>query len=62
LLGAQREHDCADAGVRHYVEAMWLMLQKDTAEDYVIATNQTNSVRECVEVAFDETDLELLSR
>ena len=41
---------------------MWLMLQQDTAEDYVIATNQTNSVRECVEVDFDGTDLELLSR
>jgi GDP-D-mannose dehydratase len=62
LLGGHREHDCADAGVRHYVEAMWLMLQQDTAEDYVIATNQTNSVRECVEVDFDGTDLELLSR
>ena len=36
---------------------MWLMLQQDKADDYVIATNQTNSVRECVEVAFDEAGL-----
>jgi GDPmannose 4,6-dehydratase len=42
---------------RDYVEAMWLMLQQDAAEDYVIATNETHSVRECVEVAFDEAGL-----
>lgn len=40
-----------------YVEAMWLMLQQDTADDYVIATNETHSVRECVQVAFDEAGL-----
>ena len=40
-----------------YVEAMWLMLQRDTAEDYVIATGQTNTVRECVEIAFDQANL-----
>jgi GDPmannose 4,6-dehydratase len=39
---------------KDYVEAMWLMLQQDTPEDYVIATNSDNSVRECIEVAFDE--------
>jgi GDPmannose 4,6-dehydratase len=39
---------------RDYVEAMWLMLQQERADDYVIATNQSHSVRECVEVAFDE--------
>ena len=37
--------------------AMWLMLQQDAAEDYVIAINQTNTVRECVEIAFDEAGL-----
>jgi GDPmannose 4,6-dehydratase len=42
---------------KDYVEAMWLMLQQDTAEDFVIATNQGHSVRECVEVAFDEAGL-----
>ena len=36
-----------------YVEAMWLMLQQDTADDYVIATGKTHTVREFVELAFD---------
>jgi len=40
-----------------YVEAMWLMLQQEKPDDYVIATNETHSVRECVEVAFDEAGL-----
>tara|TARA_Y100001963_G_scaffold133515_1_gene193222 strand:- start:167 stop:1135 length:969 start_codon:yes stop_codon:yes gene_type:complete len=35
-----------------YVEAMWLMLQQDTPEDYVIATNETHSIREFLEHAF----------
>lgn len=35
-----------------YVEAMWLMLQQDKADDYVIATGETHSVRELLEVAF----------
>ncbi|AAK80138.1 GDPmannose 4,6-dehydratase [Clostridium acetobutylicum] len=35
-----------------YVEAMWLMLQKDTPKDYVIATGETHTVREFVEKAF----------
>jgi GDPmannose 4,6-dehydratase len=42
---------------KDYVQAMWLMLQQDAAEDFVIATGQDNSVRECVEVAFDEAGL-----
>ncbi len=42
---------------KDYVEAMWLMLQRDVAEDYVIATGKANSVRECCEVAFDEAGL-----
>ena len=42
---------------KDYVEAMWLMLQQDTADDYVIATGQTNTVRECVEIAFDQAGL-----
>ena len=37
---------------RDYVEAMWLMLQQDEAEDYVIATGVTRSVREFAEAAF----------
>src|SRR5215218_8693172 len=35
-----------------YVEAMWLMLQADEPEDYVIATGETHTVREIVEIAF----------
>jgi GDPmannose 4,6-dehydratase len=42
---------------KDYVEAMWLMLQQEAAEDFVIATNEDHSVRECVEVAFDEAGL-----
>jgi GDPmannose 4,6-dehydratase len=43
---------------KDYVEAMWLMLQRDTPEDYVIATGRTNTVRRCVEVAFDQAGLD----
>ena len=39
---------------RDYVEAMWLMLQQETADDYVIATGEQHSVREFVERAFAE--------
>jgi len=42
---------------KDYVEAMWLMLQQDAAEDFVIATGETHTVRECVQVAFDEAGL-----
>jgi GDPmannose 4,6-dehydratase len=40
-----------------YVEAMWLMLQQDTPDDYVIATGETRSVREFVEPVFAALDL-----
>ncbi|HEX4806196.1 MAG TPA: GDP-mannose 4,6-dehydratase [Conexibacter sp.] len=40
-----------------YVRAMWLMLQQDEPEDFVIATGETHTVRECVQVAFDEAGL-----
>src|SRR5215204_1167978 len=43
---------------KDYVEAMFLMLQQDRADDYVIATNSTHTVRDCVEVAFDEAGLD----
>jgi GDPmannose 4,6-dehydratase len=43
---------------RDYVEAMWLMLQQEAPEDYVIATGHTHTVRECVEVAFDQVGLD----
>ena len=53
-LDAERDWGYA----KDYVEAMWLMLQRDTPEDYVIATNQTNTVRDCVQVAFDEAGID----
>jgi GDPmannose 4,6-dehydratase len=37
---------------KDYVEAMWLMLQQDRPDDYVVATNETHSVREFVDLAF----------
>lgn len=44
---------------KDYVEAMWLMLQQDTPDDYVIATGITTSVREFVEMAFSELGISL---
>jgi len=41
-----------------YVEAMWLMLQQDTPEDYVIATGETHSIRELLDVAFSHVGLD----
>src|SRR4051794_18942704 len=41
-----------------YVRAMWLMLQAEKADDYVIATGEMHSVRECVELAFDQAGLD----
>jgi GDPmannose 4,6-dehydratase len=40
-----------------YVEAMWLMLQEDEPDDYIIATGEVHSVRELVEVAFEHVGL-----
>ena len=39
---------------KDYVEAMWLMLQQDVPDDFVIATGETHSVRECIELAYGE--------
>ncbi len=52
-LDAERDWGYA----KDYVEAMWLMLQRDIPEDYVIATGEAHSVRECCEIAFDEAGL-----
>ncbi len=52
-LDAERDWGYA----RDYVEAMWLMLQEDEPDDYVIATGEVHSVRELVEVAFDHVGL-----
>lgn len=43
---------------KEYVEAMWLMLQQDNPDDYVIATNETHSIREFLEVAFGHVGLD----
>jgi GDPmannose 4,6-dehydratase len=40
-----------------YVKAMWLMLQQDVAEDYVISTGETHTVQELVEIAFEYVGL-----
>jgi len=42
---------------KEYVEAMWLMLQQEKPDDFVIATGKTHSVREFLEVAFSYVDL-----
>ncbi|HET9542841.1 MAG TPA: GDP-mannose 4,6-dehydratase [Acidimicrobiales bacterium] len=53
-LEAQR--DWGYAG--DYVKAMWQMLQQDEPDNYVVSTNETHSVREFCEVAFDHVDLD----
>jgi len=53
-LEAQR--DWGFAG--DYVEAMWLMLQQDQPDNYVIGTGETHSVREFCEIAFSHVDLD----
>ncbi|MCE5286411.1 MAG: GDP-mannose 4,6-dehydratase [Pelosinus sp.] len=45
---------------KDYVEAMWLILQQEQAEDFVIATGQTTKVRDFVEAAFKEIGVEML--
>lgn len=42
---------------KEYVEAMWLMLQQDEPDDYVVATNETHTVQEFVEKAFEHVGL-----
>ena len=54
-LSAKRDWGFA----KDYVEAMWLMLQQNEAEDFVIATGETHEVREFVQLAFQEVDIEI---
>jgi len=54
-LSAQRDWGHA----KDYVEAMWLMLQQDKAEDFVIATGITTTVREFIKMAFMELGIEV---
>lgn len=61
--------DCVDLGnldskrdwghSKDYVKAMWLMLQQEKPDDYVIATNETRTVREFAETAFHEAGIEV---
>ena len=44
---------------KDYVNAMWLMLQQEKADDYVVATGETHTVREFVELAFAEVGIEI---
>ena len=64
-LGLQQELRLGNLDARRdwgyagdYIQAMWLMLQQDRPDDYVIATGETHSVRELVEMAFDYAGLD----
>src|SRR6201995_4538106 len=54
-LSAQRDWGHA----KDYIEAMWLMLQQDVAEDFVIATGVTTTVREFIKMAFNELGIDV---
>jgi GDPmannose 4,6-dehydratase len=54
-LDAERDWGYA----KDYVEAMRLMLQQDEPDDYVVATGIAHSVRECVEIAFDQAGIDV---
>jgi len=54
-LDAQRDWGHA----KDYVEAMWLMMQQDKAEDFVIATGKTTKVRDFIQVAFSEVGMRI---
>ena len=54
-LNAQRDWGHA----KDYVEAMWLILQQETPEDFVIATGITTSVRDFIKLAFAEVGIQL---
>ncbi len=64
-LGLQKELKVGNLEARRdwgyagdYVRAMWLMLQQETPDDYVVATGESHSVRELVETAFAHVDLD----
>jgi GDPmannose 4,6-dehydratase len=63
-LGLQNELHLGNLDARRdwgyagdYVKAMWMMLQKDEPDDYVVATGETHSVRELCEIAFNCVEL-----
>lgn len=65
----QGVQDCLELGnmdakrdwghAKDYVHAMWMLLQNDKPDDYVIATNETRTVREFVETAFKHVDIDI---
>jgi GDPmannose 4,6-dehydratase len=57
-LGAKRDWGYA----KDYVEGMWMMLQQKNPDDYVLATNETHTVREFVEVAAEQLGFDLVWR
>jgi GDPmannose 4,6-dehydratase len=57
LGNTQARRDWGFAG--DYVEAMWKMMQQDEADDFVVATGQTHSVQDFLEIAFGHLDLDL---
>src|SRR5437764_937068 len=57
LGNLEAERDWGYAG--DYVRAMWMMLQREEAEDYLIATGAAHSVRDCVEIAFDHAGVSI---
>src|SRR5881392_3963997 len=56
LGNLESQRDWGFAG--DYVEAMWLMLQQDKPDDYVVATGEAHSVREFLDIVFDYLDLD----
>jgi GDPmannose 4,6-dehydratase len=54
-LDAERDWGYA----KDYVEAMWMMVQKDEPQDYVIATGVAHTVRDCLEIAFDQAGVDI---
>src|SRR5437588_7187745 len=54
-LDAERDWGYA----KDYVEAMWMMLQQEQSQDYVIATGVAHSVRDCLEIAFDQAGIDV---
>jgi GDPmannose 4,6-dehydratase len=56
LGNLQAKRDWGFAG--DYVRAMWMMLQQDAPDDYVVGTGQTNTIEEFVTIAFDRADLD----
>ncbi len=64
-LGLQDELSLGNTGAKRdwgyakeYVEAMWLMLQRDDPADYVVGTGKQHSVRDCLEAAFGHVGLD----